>query len=109
MDVSETKITDLFNKVHMFEPMKTRLCEPNISLVSLSLIFNNALIQGEKITVFLEFNGLTIRNIRLNIRLNPYSPIFVYFLFFYTINLAPINMSTQESFWIMLRLIFNKH
>ena len=32
---------DLFSKVHMFEPMKSPIYEPNISLINLmSLMFN---------------------------------------------------------------------
>ena len=34
---------DLFNKVHIFEPMESHIYEPNISLISLiSLMFNYA-------------------------------------------------------------------
>ena len=34
---------DLFNKVHVFEPEKSHIYEPNISLISLlSLMFNYA-------------------------------------------------------------------
>ena len=35
MDVCETKNMDLFNKVHIFEPMKHHIYETNISLISL--------------------------------------------------------------------------
>ena len=43
MDVSETKNMDLFNKVHIFEPMKSHIYELNISLIILiSLMFNYA-------------------------------------------------------------------
>ena len=43
MDVCETKNIDLFNKVHIFEPMKVHNFEPNISLISpISLMFNYA-------------------------------------------------------------------
>ena len=43
MDVLETKNIDLFNKVHIFEPVKSHIYEPNISLISLiSLMFNYA-------------------------------------------------------------------
>ena len=34
---------DLFNKIHMFEPLKSHVYEPNISLISpISLLFNHA-------------------------------------------------------------------
>ena len=35
MDVRETKYMDLFNKLHIFEPIKSHIYEPNISLISL--------------------------------------------------------------------------
>ena len=38
-----TKNIDLFNKVHILEPMKSHVYEPNISLISLMcVIFNYA-------------------------------------------------------------------
>ena len=33
VDVCEIKIMDLFNKVQVFEPMKSHIYEPNISLM----------------------------------------------------------------------------
>ena len=43
VDVCETNNMDLFNKVHIFEPTKNHIYEPNISLISLiSLMFNYA-------------------------------------------------------------------
>ena len=32
---------DLFNKVHIFEPMKSHIYEPNISLISLIILMFN--------------------------------------------------------------------
>ena len=41
MDVCENKNMDLFNKVHIFEPITGHIYEPNNSLISLiSLMFN---------------------------------------------------------------------
>ena len=37
MDVCETKNVDLFNRIHIFEPMKVHTFEPNIRLFSLML------------------------------------------------------------------------
>ena len=34
MDVRETKNMDLFKKVHIFEPRKSQIHRPNISLIS---------------------------------------------------------------------------
>ena len=43
MDVCETKNMDLFNKVHIFKPMKGHIYEPNIRLIRLfSLMLNYA-------------------------------------------------------------------
>ena len=43
MDVCKTKNMDLFNEVHILEPMKGHIYEPNISLISpISLMFNYA-------------------------------------------------------------------
>ena len=43
MDVCKTKNMDLFNKVHIFEPMKVHTFEPNIRLIRLfSLMLNYA-------------------------------------------------------------------
>ena len=43
MDVCETKIMDLFNRVHIFEPMKVDTFGPNIRLIRLfSLMLNYA-------------------------------------------------------------------
>ena len=43
MEVLKTKNMDLFNKVHIFELMKSHIYEPNISLISLfSLMLNYA-------------------------------------------------------------------
>ena len=43
MGVRETKNMDLFNKVHIFEPMKVHIYEPNIRLIRLfSLMLNYA-------------------------------------------------------------------
>ena len=43
MDVCETKNMDLFNKVHIFEPMKVHTFGPNIRLIRLfSLMLNYA-------------------------------------------------------------------
>ena len=41
MDVCETKNMDLFNKIHIFEPMKVHTFELNIRLIRLfSLMLN---------------------------------------------------------------------
>ena len=37
MDVSETKNMDLFNKVHIFETIKSHIYEPNISLIDVCI------------------------------------------------------------------------
>ena len=37
MDVCETKNMDLFNKVHIFEPMKVHTFEPYIGLIGLPI------------------------------------------------------------------------
>ena len=43
MEVCETKNMDLFNKVHIFEPMKVHSFGPNIRLIRLfNLIWNYA-------------------------------------------------------------------
>ena len=43
MDVCETKNMDLSNKIHIFEPMKVHIYEPNIRLIRLfSLMLNYA-------------------------------------------------------------------
>ena len=43
MDVCETKDTGLFNKVHIFEPIKVHIYESNIGLIRLfSVMFNYA-------------------------------------------------------------------
>ena len=43
MDVCKTINMDLINKVHIFEPMKDHIFDPNISIISqINLMFNYA-------------------------------------------------------------------
>ena len=63
MDACETNNTDLFNKVHMFEPMKVHTFEPNIRLIRLfSLMLNDA-----KPRILIYFKPLSIMYLLLTI------------------------------------------